>query len=416
MGWLTETDTQGFKVVQRRSRGEVRGLYDLVDSESTAVVPGGVRGVRVHSDNIFFHYSSTARTTGLFIAMIGDELYHFAGDNMTSNALARQYLNPGETHVQDATVFTTGTAKGTAQVRIQYLRSGRADSGSPFSGLAALSVVAAGDTTPIATDDLAHTPAGAAVDLPLLANDNTGGNGSLAVARIDATSARGGTVDWDGTRARYTPPAGFTGIDSFSYVITNGGPYALGTAAVSVGDPLGGPLIAWEDFESCGYAGGYGWAGPWSGGAVPIGTVPGTDGAWAIQLAGGALQSLSRPLHLDGTNAPRLSLRWRAESFVAGLADKVVLDIADNGIWTTLLELGNTPTTPNLAWHAAQVDLTPFAGRRSLTLRMRLISPSINFRKAQVDNLAIVDQPSNGNAPPMILVPASASEPLVVLP
>jgi hypothetical protein len=335
---------------------------------------------------------------------------------MTTNGSGRYFLNPGESHLQDATVFTSGSTKGTAQVRIQYLRSSRTDAASPFRGVAALSVAAPGQTVPTAGDDRAATPAGTTLDIPVLANDGTGGAGALELARIDATSSRGGTVAWVAGQARYTPPAGFSGIDTFTYIVTNGGPYALGTVAVAVGDALGGELIAWEDFESCGYAGGYGWAAPWTGGAVPIGTIAGTDGAWAIQLSGGTPQTLSRVIDLDGAAAPRLRLRWRANNFVADLVDKIVFEMADGGVWTTLREVGNTPATPNQAWHSEDIDLAAFAGRTDLTLRMRLVSPSPNFRAGQVDSIAIVDAGGAGNAAPQINPPAAAADAGLVLP
>jgi hypothetical protein len=84
------------------------------------------------------------------------------------------------------------------------------------------------DPDPICVADAATTTAGAAVEVAVLTNDSdldlTNAASPLAVtsAGIDQqedVTANGGVVvaTADGLRVRYTPPAGFTGTDTFSY-------------------------------------------------------------------------------------------------------------------------------------------------------------------------------------------------------
>lgn len=84
------------------------------------------------------------------------------------------------------------------------------------------------DPDPVCANDAAATPAGVAVTIPVLANDSDlvlgGTPGTLEVdsagsGDTEEVTAQGGAVAVavDGTTVRYTPRAGFTGVDTFEY-------------------------------------------------------------------------------------------------------------------------------------------------------------------------------------------------------
>jgi hypothetical protein len=83
------------------------------------------------------------------------------------------------------------------------------------------------------------------VVISVLANDSDPAGMPLAVAAVGIPSA--GSATTDGATVTYTPTAGFSGIDSFTYTINNGRLTALATITVVVGDGSEGsvylPLI-----------------------------------------------------------------------------------------------------------------------------------------------------------------------------
>ena len=116
--------------------------------------------------------------------------------------------------------------------------SGQLDNGR--NGQAVLSY-----TDPVATGAPAYTvlagqslavPAGTGLLSSAAGTSAPAGDALTASGPADGTTAAGGTVSVaaDGSFS-YTPPAGFTGSDSFSYTVTDAsGDYAAGTATISV--------------------------------------------------------------------------------------------------------------------------------------------------------------------------------------
>ena len=91
---------------------------------------------------------------------------------------------------------------------------------------------------PIAAADTLGTMKNTPVSAPavkLLANDSDPNGHPLSVVSVSAASSNGGTVFLDGGFLTYTPPAGFIGLDSFTYAISDGlGGTATGTVNVTV--------------------------------------------------------------------------------------------------------------------------------------------------------------------------------------
>jgi mono/diheme cytochrome c family protein len=115
---------------------------------------------------------------------------------------------------------------------------------------------------PVANDDTASTEQDTAVDIDVLANDSDPTNDPLSVTAFDAASANSGTVACTGAGiCTYTPPAGFTGVDTFNYTASDGQETATAMVTVTVtspapvGDPVAGQAKYDASCEVCHAAG-----------------------------------------------------------------------------------------------------------------------------------------------------------------
>jgi autotransporter-associated beta strand protein len=104
-------------------------------------------------------------------------------------------------------------------------------------------LVLRGNRTPLAVADAAATPPGITRTISaaaLLANDSPGAafeaaTQTLTITGISSASTQGGTLALSGGVITYTPPAAFTGTDSFNYTINDGaGGSATATVTLSV--------------------------------------------------------------------------------------------------------------------------------------------------------------------------------------
>ncbi len=92
---------------------------------------------------------------------------------------------------------------------------------------------------PTAADDAATAQKDAAETVGVIANDTDANGDAFSVTAIDAASANGGAVvnNGDGT-ITYTPPAAFTGTDTFGYTITDtNGTTDTATVTITVNAP-----------------------------------------------------------------------------------------------------------------------------------------------------------------------------------
>ena len=88
---------------------------------------------------------------------------------------------------------------------------------------------------PIANPDTLVALTGLAATVDVVANDTDPDGETLSLLSVDPTSANGGTVTVVGGVAQYTSAAGFTGTDTFSYVVTDPrGGTSTGTVTVQV--------------------------------------------------------------------------------------------------------------------------------------------------------------------------------------
>jgi len=110
------------------------------------------------------------------------------------------------------------------------------------------------DGPPVAIDDVAATPAGSAVDIDVLANDNDP-EGQLDPATVNVTTGPAdGSVVVDPVTGEvtYTPDPGFVGTDTFTYEVCDGaGQCDTATVTVLVDDPLvNDPPVAVDDVDT----------------------------------------------------------------------------------------------------------------------------------------------------------------------
>ncbi len=109
------------------------------------------------------------------------------------------------------------------------------------------------NTAPVAEDDTAVTQQGLPVTIKVLANDSDADGDALTVASVG--QAANGTVklNADGT-ATYTPAAGFTGSDGFTYTVSDGrggtdtarATVSVAAAAIPAPGTIPTPLLASE--------------------------------------------------------------------------------------------------------------------------------------------------------------------------
>ena len=123
--------------------------------------------------------------------------------------------------------------------------------GGTDSATVSITVSMTANNAPIAQDDLYNT----LIDSPLnvdapgvIANDTDADGDELIIVSHDTTSSAGGTVTMveDGSFI-YTPPSGFEGDDTFSYVISDGMETDTATVTIRVVETVNGPPMAADD-------------------------------------------------------------------------------------------------------------------------------------------------------------------------
>ena len=95
-----------------------------------------------------------------------------------------------------------------------------------------VTVSAPGNTAPTAKADTANTTVGKPVTVDVLANDTDDDGDTLSVAAV--TQGKNGTVVLQDGKPMYTPNAGFSGTDSFTYTVSDGKDTATATVTVTV--------------------------------------------------------------------------------------------------------------------------------------------------------------------------------------
>lgn len=153
------------------------------------------------------------------------------GDTLTYALVAGSAVGGAVTIDPVTGAYSFGTAadfSGTASFRFT------ASDGSRTSTPATVTIaVAAVNDAPVAVADSARTATGTPVLLDVLANDRDADGNPLSITAVG--SAANGTVQIQNGQVLYSPNAGFTGSDSFTYAIADGaGGTAQASAAITV--------------------------------------------------------------------------------------------------------------------------------------------------------------------------------------
>jgi hypothetical protein len=118
--------------------------------------------------------------------------------------------------------------------------------GGSASAAVTVTVMPQPNRPPVAVDDAATTAFQTAVAINVLANDSDPDGDPLAISGV--TTPANGTVSASGGTITYTPAAGYSGIDRFTYTIDDGrGGTATANVTVTVGTPPNQPPIAVND-------------------------------------------------------------------------------------------------------------------------------------------------------------------------
>lgn len=96
----------------------------------------------------------------------------------------------------------------------------------------ASATITATNNAPVAVNDSASTSAGSAANIPVLANDTDADGDPLLIASV--TQPAHGATSIVGAVVRYTPAAGFSGGDAFTYSVTDGAELATANVTVTV--------------------------------------------------------------------------------------------------------------------------------------------------------------------------------------
>lgn len=101
---------------------------------------------------------------------------------------------------------------------------------------------------PIAATDFVTVAVGGTVVINALANDTDADGDSLTITSFDETSAKGGSISLVDGKLSYTAPAGYNGMDTFNYIISDGnGGTATGAVSITVGSTTETPFKPDDD-------------------------------------------------------------------------------------------------------------------------------------------------------------------------
>ena len=110
------------------------------------------------------------------------------------------------------------SGEGIARVTVQFKDAASMDPQVAFHNIG-YTLEVTNNAPPVAEDDFETTPLNTPVEVLDLTNDYDPDGDPIAITAYDDVSANGGSVVCDADSCVYTPPFGFTGVDTYNYTI-----------------------------------------------------------------------------------------------------------------------------------------------------------------------------------------------------
>ncbi|MBK8452870.1 MAG: Ig-like domain-containing protein [Thiofilum sp.] len=209
--------------------------------------------VKNQAPNAVNDAATTANNTAVTLNVLGNDSDP-DGDALTISSFDTASANGG-TVTKDASgklVYTPKTGFSGTDTFKYTVSDGK---GGFSTATATVTVDAPKNNAPKANADTTTTNYGAATTINVLGNDTDADGDALTISAFDPTSANGGTVTRtaDG-KLTYTPKAGFSGTDTFSYTVSDGkGGTSTTTVTVTVGAKPNTPPVAANDSTNTAY-------------------------------------------------------------------------------------------------------------------------------------------------------------------
>ena len=188
--------------------------------------------------------ASTAQDNAVTISVLGNDSDP-DGDALTLSIVTN--ATNGLAVVQGAAIVYTPEAGFDGNDALTYRVT---DPGGLFATAQVSITVSAENGSPVAVDDAVSNEQDDAVTIDVLANDSDPENDSITVQSVTQPANGETTVSANALRVVYRPSAGFVGVDSFQYSISDGN-QGVSTATVTVSViGVNGPPIAESDSDT----------------------------------------------------------------------------------------------------------------------------------------------------------------------
>jgi hypothetical protein len=230
---------------------------------------------------------------------------------------------------------------------------------------------------PVANPDAVTTPKNTGVQIAVLANDTDPDGDSLTLASVGTASF--GSVSKNGNLAVYIPQSDFAGVDSFTYVVSDGrGGSASGTVTVTVVAPNTAPVATNDTATVVG------------GSSVTVNVVANDSDPDGDPLT---VSAVGTPAHGTATIVSASSIQYVPAAGYSG-SDSFTYTISDGRGGTASATVQVTVTPPNSPPTASN-DTVSVAEDSSVTLNVLA-----NDRDPDGDTLTVtsVTQPQHGTA------------------
>ncbi|MBS0126729.1 Ig-like domain-containing protein [Thetidibacter halocola] len=234
-GWGSQTGQPGFDAPFEGTISDMQVYDTALDATQIAelaVQPAGGNAPPVPDDETLVTSEDTPAAITVSEILDGDT--DPDGDTLSFEGLASQPQNG--TAVYDATAGTVTYTPGPDYFGFDSFGVLIGDGAGGFAQSLVAVTVDPVEDDPVANDDLASMQAGGTATINVLGNDVDVDGDTLVIQSFDAASANGGSVTGNGDgMLTYTPPVGFLGEDTFTYVVSDGaGPTDTATVTVTV--------------------------------------------------------------------------------------------------------------------------------------------------------------------------------------